>query len=115
MLAFKKFQAIFVRKNFILRSPLVLKHLCVLTSTSEAKNAAKSWNLFTKRVLVEKHISSIMYKNLDRQASLSPSVDAHDYCKSKNLCEIKAAITQNEIIENTAITARKNDHYRSRA
>jgi len=35
---YKKFQGIFVRKNFVLRFLLVLIHPCFLTSTSATKN-----------------------------------------------------------------------------
>jgi len=38
----------------------------------------ESWDVFTKRVLVEKHINGIMYENLEgRAAPCSPTADAH--------------------------------------
>jgi len=49
----------------VLRPRLGLNHPYLLTSTSTAKNYddGESWDVFTKRLLVEKHISGIMYEN----------------------------------------------------
>jgi len=43
------------------------------------KVVGESWDLFTKRVLVEKHISGIMYENPGGPALLrATSADAHE-------------------------------------
>jgi len=57
LLFFRKFQAIFVRKSFVLTP-----HLFSITptSTSAAKKVGESWDVFTKRVFVENNISGIM-------------------------------------------------------
>jgi len=49
----------------VLRPPLVFNQICLLTSATQqrTKMVGGSWDVFTKRVLVEKHINGIMYKN----------------------------------------------------
>jgi len=38
----------------------------------------ENWDVFTKRVLVEKYISGIMYENPESLSPLAPSADAHE-------------------------------------
>jgi len=62
----ENFKPLSCEKKFVHRSSLGLNHSCLLTSTSAAKNYdgwLKSKNVFTNRVLVEKHISGIMCEN----------------------------------------------------
>jgi len=52
--------------TFVLRFPLLLNRPVSLPSTRAAKNygVGESWDVFTKRVLVEKHNNSgVMYEN----------------------------------------------------
>jgi len=55
---FRKFYPNFLLKNFLPRSSLGLNHPRLSTSISTSKNymVGESWNVFTIRVLVEKHI-----------------------------------------------------------
>jgi len=57
-LLFYKISGHFRAKNSVLKSPLVFNHPCLLTSTSaqRTKMVGESWDVFTKRVLVEKQV-----------------------------------------------------------
>jgi len=75
---FRKFQAIFVRKK-----PYTLFLLGLITPASLRQPAQQritivggSWDVFKKRMLVEKHIIGIMFKNTGGHGP--PSADARD-------------------------------------
>jgi len=55
----------FLREKNCTQVPVGLNHPCFLTLTSATTNTVigKSWDAFTKRVLVEKHIIGTMFEN----------------------------------------------------
>jgi len=61
----------------VLRSPLVLNHPPPLNvnSTEKTKMIAESWGVFTKQILVEKHVNG-MFGN---PGGRGPPADAHAY------------------------------------